>query len=206
MQVPVITSTTNAYRKQAGGASTGNNFAGLLSQAATQASSKISTKTPDSGNLLQPLFRHSTGNFISIEDIRAETREARSDFQSRLKKLFAENNIDTSVDITLESALDGRVIVTNPHPDKDKIEKFFQDPDLTNSLAKVSALESLLKHAEEAIAFQAAYARNPVTAVAQFSHLFSKTYRSEYSMVISTKGGQLEFFTLWRNTLSKQHK
>lgn len=114
--------------------------------------------------------------------------------QAKLDRLFSANGIDTSQEIRLQVAGDGQVIVANQHPQKAQIEEFFrQDPGLRDDFAKFSAMTSCVAAAQEASAFQAAYARNPYAAVAQYSHLFSDT---PTSTTLSIRDGQ--YHALWQ--------
>jgi hypothetical protein len=108
--------------------------------------------------------------------------EAESALQWKIQTLFAANNINTANRIDLQIGFDGQVVVSNDNPQKAEIEQLFKDnPRLRDDFAKFSAQTSLYEAGQEAIAFQKAYARDPVAAVAQFSYLFNATAKPTVS-------------------------
>lgn len=110
---------------------------------------------------------------IHIEDIRERTKHNMADLQSRLDSLFITNNIDTSTPVQLQMGADGQLFVANDHPQKAEIEKLLTtNPAIRTRFAQISSDTTMVKAADEAVAFQAAYRRNPQAALAQFAHLF----------------------------------
>jgi hypothetical protein len=140
--------------------------------AAGQAAS--ATKSPLLG--LQSLFDVPAGQPITLDNIESAQNQAQAAVQARLKKLFADKGIDTSHEIRLQIGADGQVVVGNDHPQRTEIEKLFKDnPTLRDQFARFSSLTEMAGAAREAAAFQAAYARDPAGAVAQYSYLFDGT-------------------------------
>lgn len=113
------------------------------------------------------------GGVVRIEDVEAETKEALNAFQKDLNGLFAENGIDTNQAINISTDQNGNVIVTNDHPDKEKIEQVFENNgELANRYKGISNNMALIKAVEEASAFQKEYVIDPEAAVAKYSYLF----------------------------------
>ena len=109
----------------------------------------------------------------TIDGMQASADDAFASVQSKLRKLFQEQGIDSSQEIKLQVASDGSVIVANDHPQKAEIEQLFKDdPSLRNEYVKFTAMSEMAAAAREAIAFQAAYANDPTAAVAKYSYLF----------------------------------
>lgn len=122
---------------------------------------------------------------ITLDEMEQLQQEALSSVQSRLTSLFAKQGIDTSSEIQLKVASDGRVIVANNHPQKAEIEKLFaDDPELRNEFVKMTSLTEMVGSAQEAAAFQKAYAKNPSAAVAQYDYLFGQTDPADVSLRI----------------------
>lgn len=95
--------------------------------------------------------------------------------QARLVKLFAEHGIDDAAGVSLRTGSDGRVNVVGDHPQKTEIEQLFaDDPQLRNSFVEVQAQSEFKRAAEEAIAFQEAYRKNPQQALEEFKYLFQE--------------------------------
>lgn len=95
--------------------------------------------------------------------------------QARLVKLFADHGIDDAAGISLRTSGDGRVTVVGDHPQKAEIEKLFvDDPQLRNDFVEVQAQSEFKRAAEEAVAFQEAYRKNPQRALEEFKHLFQE--------------------------------
>ena len=123
---------------------------------------------------------------------RENQERAQSVVQAKVDRLFAQNGIDTSQEVRLQVAGDGQVIVTNDHPQKAQIEALFkQDPELRNDFAKFSCLTSAAAAGREASAFQAAYARDPYSAVSRFSSLFSG---ARMDTTLSIQNGEYQAF------------
>jgi hypothetical protein len=126
---------------------------------------------------LPPLFDFvKPGEAVTLEDLERAQREAQGEVQQELDALLVRDGIDTSREIRLQVAGDGQVIVTNDHPERAEIERLFRDdPELRNNFVKSTSLAETVAAGREAVAFQAAYARDPYAAVAQYSRLFDAT-------------------------------
>jgi hypothetical protein len=75
---------------------------------------------------------------VRVADLRNSADLSLSEFKRTLKQLFTDAGINTSQTIRLEPDGNGGVTVVGQHPDRDKIEKIFEDnPDLA---AKFRAL------------------------------------------------------------------
>ena len=123
---------------------------------------------------------------IKSEDIRTDYEQNLSSLQSRLQVLFYKNGIDTSQEVRLQTAADGKVIVAGDHPQKEQIEKLFaDDPSLRNDFVQVDAQASFLRAVEEAMAFQKAYAEDPQAALERYSYLFEPGYQPQFSLSVN---------------------
>jgi hypothetical protein len=130
--------------------------------------------------LLSSLFGNNT-----LDGIQSAADQLLSSIQSELSKLFKDNGIDTSKEIDLQVDSNGQVIVANDNPQKAQIEKLFKDdPSLRNAYVQFTATSELAAAAREASAFQAAYAKDPTAAVAQYSYLFDSNNKPTLSLSI----------------------
>ncbi|MDF9409343.1 hypothetical protein L7E55_13425 [Pelotomaculum isophthalicicum JI] len=184
MQISPVGSSGYSIPNKQSSTNAKNSFDEYVSQAQNTAEANEIKKA----GLLKSLFRHSNGNVITINDLKAELKEDKESFLSRTNKLFSDNGIDTSKEISLSTDTNGKIIVTNDHPDKAKIEKIFEEEsDLANLFRKISGLDSLVRHSDVAIAFQKAYSKDPIAAVAQYAYLFNSTDSTLFNMVIGGK-------------------
>lgn len=110
---------------------------------------------------------------IHLEDIRAAYQKRMTAFQADLSRMLSEAGIDRSEPFSLQINPEGRIQVTGDRDDLSAIQQLFdENPDLSRELAALSGTGSFLKAADRSIEFQAAYAKDPVAAVARFSELF----------------------------------
>jgi hypothetical protein len=115
------------------------------------------------------------GDGVRIENVQENYEKNLSAVQARIERVLTENSLPSTDEIRLQIGFDGRLIVAGDHPQKQQIEQLLgSEPGLRNEFALVSSQASLLKAANEAIAFQAAYRKDPIQAVAEFSHLFQQ--------------------------------
>ena len=153
--------------------------------ASQEATDKISTDDSvtlsPQGLHLSSLFGTEPGKAITLNDLQTFASEKLKEFQKRFKALLEANGIDTSQPITLGHEYgSGRLIVTNDHPDADKIEQLLaRDFDLSNIYTAATSALAIAKHGEEHRRFAQAYESNPMAAVAQFSYLFNSQWDAE---------------------------
>jgi hypothetical protein len=122
---------------------------------------------------------------VTAPDVKSAQKLAQEMVQGRLQSRLAERGVDTSKEIRLQVAGDGRVIVANDHPQRAEIEKIFTDDEqLRNQFVRLSALTSMAASIDETVAFQQAYAKDPYAAVARYSYLFNQANKGQCSMVI----------------------
>jgi hypothetical protein len=152
-----------------------------LSPQAQAAADQLNSSTETS--LLSRLSDLFGGN--TIEDIQASADDGFASVKAKLNKLFKENNIDTSKEIKLQVGADGQVIEVSDNPQKAQIMQLFKDnPDLRDEYVKFTAMSELAAAAREAVAFQAAYAKDPQAAVAQYEYLFNDNTKGTLSLSI----------------------
>ncbi len=131
---------------------------------------------------------YTPGKSISLEDLNIGLEKSSKELNDNINTLFLQNGIKTNPAVELTSDHEGKIRVNNDHPQKDKIEKLFEDnPELANDFRGVSALSSMVKASEEYLEFAAAYDRNPQEAITRFGHMFDQTGDKEFSMVIGMK-------------------
>lgn len=120
-------------------------------------------------------FKPESPDKVTIEEIAAHAKEFLGDFNRNMMALFRENGIDTSIPVELGNAyFTGDVIVTNDHPDKEKIEALFEEnPELRNEQIRIGNMFRLVNAAQDHEEFAKAYAENPQAAVRQYSYLFT---------------------------------
>lgn len=123
---------------------------------------------------------------IRVEDVRTRYDQNLAGLESRLTFAFAKAGIDTSVAFPLQTDAEGRVRVAGDHPQKAAIEQLFaDDPNLRNDFVEVNAQADFLRAADEATAFQRAYAEDPEAALERFAHLFDPDRRPRFQLTVS---------------------
>jgi hypothetical protein len=124
---------------------------------------------------LPSLFGVEPGRAITPADMRAFADEQLEAFGRGFRALMRGNDIDMSQPVTLGHEYgSGRLIVTNDHPDADKIESLLaKNPELCNQYTAATNTLALIKHGQEHAKFAEAYANNPQAAVAQYAYLFN---------------------------------
>ena len=128
------------------------------------------------------LDKNEDGN-IDIGEIRADVTENLAAFEEEVNSFFADAGIDTTRRIELLCGSDGKIIVSGEHPDKEKIQSFFeQNPELANRFRRISANSALLEAAEDAVDFRKAYSIDPEAAVSEFAYLFNPDRQHFFSI------------------------
>lgn len=123
---------------------------------------------------------------IHLEDIRSNYAERFEQFSQKLNGLLKKAGIDRGCESILRSDGEGKIRVSNNHPEREKIEALFEDnPDLANEFRGLSGTASFLRAADEHLKFAAAYAKNPEAALQLFSHLFDKTDTREFALRVT---------------------
>lgn len=114
-------------------------------------------------------------------------------FQRHLSGFMLNEDIQAEPPIKLNVASDGRVVLQDSHPDREKIESFInENSELRNLYVGVTSAKNLVAIGKESAAFQQRYAVDPKAAVAEFAHLFSGTYQYNTSLKIGADGWQLD--------------
>ncbi len=134
------------------------------------------------------------GGNIRPDDLREHYADQQQSLNSRIQSLLKSSGIDVPPEIRLQVGGDGSVVVANDHPDRERIEELFREnPRLRNQFVQVASLGELLRAADEAVAFQKAYAADPQAAVTAFSHLFSGQERPQFSLTVYADGATAQF-------------
>jgi hypothetical protein len=112
---------------------------------------------------------------ITIDELLEQGTRQLDEFNRVIKRLFYENDIDTSLPIELGSQYGtGETIVTNNHPDKEKIDQIFREhPEMSNNFKRISNMLEMAELGKESTKFQQAYRQNPQQAVEQYGYLFN---------------------------------
>jgi len=124
---------------------------------------------------LPALFGVEPGKAITLADMQGFADEQLDAFGKGFRALMRGNDIDMSQPITLGHEYgSGKLIVTNDHPDADKIEDLLaKNPELCNQYTAATSTLALVQHGQEHAKFAQAHAENPQAAVAQYAYLFN---------------------------------
>lgn len=123
---------------------------------------------------------------IEVADMRRDYEQKLAGLESRLEVAMAKAGIDKSTPFQLQTDAEGMVRVAGDHPQKAQIEQLFIDsPSLRDDFLEVNAKADFLRAADEAMAFQRAYAEDPEAAVKRFSYLFDSDRKSTFQLTVS---------------------
>lgn len=138
-------------------------------------------------------FEPKVSGQVSIEELEFHGQEQLQEFNKRMQSVFKAAGIDTSVPIELGNQRGtGNVIVKNEHPDKEAIEKIFEDNfEYRNEQIKINNMLTLAAEGREASKFHEAYCNNPEKATQEYAYLF--TTQLEGSVLLSEDGGSISF-------------
>lgn len=194
---PSVTSSVTPAAPQAASAPkppADTTFAQALTEASREAAEPAAPPPSFKSKGMPPLFKYADDGIITGDEIRMALGEAKSAYQNRLRSALSEQGIDTSVPLRLQVDTAGRVVVAGDHPDKSRIEAIFAEDDrLANAFKQTLSLATMLARGEEAVAFQAAYAKDPTAAVARYSHLFTSTVQLTMTHRWGPEGPDLDF-------------
>jgi len=113
-------------------------------------------------------------------------------FQKHLQRFMLSEDIQTDPAIELDVGYDGKVVLRDDHPDREKIENFInQNSEIRNLYVGVVSAKNLVAIGKESAKFQQRYAVDPQAAVSEFAHLFSGRYQYNSSLKISKDGWQM---------------
>jgi len=170
-------------------------FAQALAEASREAAAPPAPPPSLKSKGLPSLFGHAGDDgIITGDELRMALGEAKVRYQNRLISALSAAGIDTSAPLKLEVDTAGRIVVAGAHPDKARIEALFaEDGQLAGAFKEVMALSNLIARGEEAIAFQAAYAKDPKAAVARYAHLFNTSVQVSMTHRWGSDGLELFF-------------
>lgn len=123
---------------------------------------------------------------LQVADMRRDYEQKLAGLESRLEVAFAKAGIDRSPPFQLQTDAEGKVRVAGDHPQKAQIEQLFVDnPSLRDDFVEVNAKGDFLRAADEAMAFQRAYAEDPEAAVKRFAYLFDSHRKVTFQLTVS---------------------
>ncbi len=133
---------------------------------------------------------------IHLEELESHGMESLERFNKNLLKELKSIGVDTDKEISLRTEHgSGRVIVENNHPDKERIEKYFDDNfSVRNEYTRITNMLHLAELGKQTSNFHAAYRNNPEAAVAQYSYLFS----SDLVPSVTLKDGDIDIMFDWQ--------
>lgn len=132
---------------------------------------------------------------ISLSELEFHGRASLEQFNVDLLKELRNLGVDTEQELELGTENgSGRIIVTNDHKDKEKIEAFFDNnPSFRNEYIKSTLMLNLAERGKHTSAFAEAYSQSPEAAVAQYSYLFN----SDLVSSVTLKDGEIDISFEW---------
>lgn len=85
-------------------------------------------------------------SLLDIGELRLPGKADLQVFERNFSNALAKAGVDASIEIELETDYQGKVVVKNDHPDKDKIEQIFDDnPDMQQQFVKAQMFQTFEK-------------------------------------------------------------
>ena len=138
-------------------------------------------------------FEPQKKGIISEEEILSHAKLFLSKFNNDLYGMLKPLGINTEQEIELSvQAGSGKIIVKNDHPDKEKIEKIFENhPEFGNEYRKITSMFEIYESGKEALEFQKAYEKNQEEAVARYYYLFHTNLSAD--ITFTSEGAEVDF-------------
>lgn len=123
---------------------------------------------------------------ITLDEIQKLTDSDLADVKTMFSELAGILGIDPQSEISLYKDSAGKIKVKGSINDKSVLEEYLNSNDeFFQKFSRLSTNSSMLSAAKEAQNFQAAYAKNPAKAVAQFKYLFNNNQKWDFMLKIS---------------------
>jgi hypothetical protein len=180
---PLAGYTSNYVQSHQSNSSGSNGFQDALENCSLQDTVDISEQGASlaerMGNIESLLDASSgEGGWVRI-DTAAMYGELFDALGSKIIGLLASYGVDASkpIDLTVDSQ--GMIRVANDHPNKERIEKMFEEnPEVRDEYIKISAMGNFLKGAEEYKEFAEEYERDPQAAMKKHLSVFTGLKKS----------------------------
>jgi hypothetical protein len=115
--------------------------------ASTEVSLSSDSKNPNgSASQTNDRFEQSASELFELAPLSLPTKADFEAFEKNFTKELEKAGVDTRIEIKLRANSEGKIEVTNDHPDKDKIEAMFaKDSDLQQGFIKADTYQTLEK-------------------------------------------------------------
>lgn len=171
-------------------------FADALRRAAAEQVSapleKSAENEPPTGESNSPLDVETAPSGVTtyLEEIRRVAESARQKLLEEFRHLARDANLDPATEFSLQLDGNGTLQALSDDPDAREIEQLAaQDPQTAKLITDWLDANRVLTAAEEYPSFYEAYQRDPLLAVAEYSHLFDGA--EEPVFTISPAAGEL---------------
>lgn len=154
-----------------------------------QVTTQETTPEATSKEMLEELSLKSFSFTLPGMDLKETNEELMRQLQSGVKSFLNKHGFDSTQDIKLETGYDGRLFVTNGHPDSAEINQLLEnEPELQQLFTRISANESLFAAVQRHLEFSKAYESDPARAVEQFQDLFNENAPQKVSRITLSNG------------------
>lgn len=133
---------------------------------------------------------------ITLESIEDSLKNDTSMVERQLRVIYAKQGIspDTEIDISVGS--DGKIIVHGNSSKADELENAINsDPELSNTIRRMSANSSFLEAAKNYLDFAKKYEKNPDIAIKEFAYLLEqgRHYNVTFTMSNGSISSEVEY-------------
>ena len=126
-------------------------------------------------------------NFPStLEEISESLKDDTAYVEKALRNIYEKHRISEDTEFKISSGGDGSIIVSGDNQKADEVaEAINNDPELSNTIRRMSANTSLLNAIKVHMEFSKAYEEDPEAAVREFAYLFETGHSWNTSFTMS---------------------
>lgn len=133
---------------------------------------------------------------ITLESIESSLNNDTSKVEKQLGLLYTKLGISPDNEMDMSVGCDGKITVRGNNSNADKLEDAINsDPELSNTIRRMSANSSFLEAAKKHLEFARRYEQNPGIAIKEFAYLFEegRHYNVTFTMSNGSISSEVEY-------------
>ena len=133
---------------------------------------------------------------ITLESIEGSLKNDTSMVEEQLRLLYAKQGISPNAEMDMSVGRDGKIIVQGNNSKADKLEEEINNnPELSNTIRRMSANTSFLEAAKKHQEFAKKYENNPDMALKEFAYLLEegRNYNVTFTMDNGSISSEVEY-------------
>jgi hypothetical protein len=127
---------------------------------------------------------------ITLESIEEFLKNDTSSVEKQLRLLYTKLGILPDTEMDMNVGCDGRIIVNGNNRNADALEDAINsDPELSNTIRRMSANSSFIEAAKKYLKFAERYEKNPGIAIKEFAYIFEEGHH--YNVTFTMSNGSI---------------